>query len=200
MSLAIVSPSYANTGAPDPTPESTGNGGEALDFVLKPDRVRPAFQLSRVDKDVVRELEKAWWISSNGTNGKEGAVLIFQTLSGSYTARLQRKTNEQKKVSFTWVPNAIAIVHTHPNRSDPKPSLDDVKLADRLKVPIFTISLYGMWVYNPATKKTSLIHQGLDWLDHDKWAKRAKDNKASADLWQSSSPKRESVTSGLWPD
>ena len=109
LSLSIVPASYANSGTPDPTPESNGNAGEALDYVLMPDRVRPAFQLSRVDKDVVRELEKAWWISSNGTNGKEGAVLIFQTVSGSYTARVQRKTNEQKKVSFTWVPNAIVF-------------------------------------------------------------------------------------------
>jgi hypothetical protein len=101
---------------------------------------------------------------SNGTNGKEGAVLIFQNLSGGYFAKLQSKTNEQKKVTFTWVPNAIAIVHTHPNRSDPRPSHDDVRLANRLKVPMFTISLYGMWVYDPATKKTSMIHQGLDWL------------------------------------
>jgi hypothetical protein len=200
LSLSIVPDSYANTGAPDPTPESNGNGREAADFVLMRNRVRPAFELSRVDKHVVRELEKAWWISSNGTNGKEGAVLIFESVNGSYTAKLQRKTNEQKKVSFTWVPNAIAIVHTHPNRSDPKPSLDDVKLADRLKVPMFTISLYGMWVYNPATKKTALIHQGLDWLDPEKWASRAEESKASADLWQSGPSKKESVTLGLSPD
>jgi hypothetical protein len=198
----MVPPSRADTGVLDPTPDGNTNSRETADSVVWVERACREFQLSRVDKDVVRELEKAWWISSNGTNGKEGAVLIFQALGGGYIAKVQRKTNEQRKVTFPWVPNAIAIVHTHPNKSDPKPSADDVKLAERLKVPMFTIGIQGMWVYNPATKKTSLIHPGLDWLDPEKWNRRAEQSWESAGLWQI--PTRpfqlNSMVSGFPPD
>jgi hypothetical protein len=38
-------------------------------------------------------------------------------------------------------------------------------VADRYGVPIFTITISGMYMYNPATKQTSKVLEGLDWLD-----------------------------------
>ena len=200
FSLSFAPSADANTMA-DPPADSDNRTG---DSIVSSDRALPAFQLSRIDKSIVREFEKAWWISSNGTNGKEGAVLIFQSLSGTYFAKVQRKTNEQRKVSFTWVPSAIAIVHTHPNKSDPRPSQDDMKLADRLNVTMFTISVHGMWAYNPATGKTTLVHQGLDWLDAGKWTRRAEasleSHSTARSAESSQSPSLSSQKSSLSPD
>ena len=140
-------------------------------------------ELGRISTDVVREFEKAWAISNNGTSGKEGLVLLFRSFDGGYMARVQRKTNELRQVTFTWVPNAVAVVHTHPNGNDPKPSNNDMRLADRLKVPIVTITLHGMFVYDPATKQTTRAFDGLDWLDSSKWARKAESMKL-ADLAQ----------------
>ena len=137
-------------------------------------RVRHRFELSRIGTDNIKEFEKAWNISNNGTSGREGLVLLFQAFDGGYMARLQRKTNELRQVTFTWVPNAIAVVHTHPNRNDPKPSNIDMQLADKFKVPMITITLHGMFVYDPETKRTTRVLDGLDWLDSSKWAKLAR--------------------------
>ena len=63
----------------------------------------------------------------------------------------------------------IAVVHTHPNGVDPKPAGHDLRLADRFGVPVFTITQRGMYVYDPELKKTSMVQDGLDWLDSSRW-------------------------------
>ena len=161
--------------------DTPGASARLADSGIEVARAPRRFELSRVTTDVVKEFEKAWTISNNGTSGKEGLVLLFQAFDGGYAARLQRKTNELRQVTFTWVPNAIAVVHTHPNRNDPKPSNNDIQLADRLKVPIATLTLHGMYVYEPATKRTTLVFDGLDWLDSSKWARKAESTR-HADL------------------
>ena len=153
--------------------DTPGASSTLADSGIEVARAPRRFELARITTDVVKEFEKAWTISNNGTSGKEGLVLLFQAFDGGYLARLQRKTNELRQVTFTWVPNAIAVVHTHPNRNDPKPSNNDIQLADRLKVPVVTITLQGMYVYDPATKRTTRVFDGLDWLDSSKWARKA---------------------------
>ena len=163
--------------------DTPGRNATPLDSRTGVSRAPLRFELSRINNDIVKEFEKAWTISNNGTSGKEGLVLIFQGFDGAYMARVQRKTNELRQVTFTWAPNAIAVVHTHPNRNDPKPSNDDMRLADRFKVPMVTITIQGMFVYDPATKKTTRVLDGLDWLDSSKWARQA-ESKRRPDLPQ----------------
>jgi hypothetical protein len=124
----------------------------------------PAILLSDLDEKVSREFYKAWFNSGDGTTGREGVVLLFRMFDGSLGAKLQPFTNQYKQCTFRWNPAAIAIVHTHPNNSDPKPADQDKRVADKYGVPNFTITISGMYVYDPATKKTSKLMNGLDWL------------------------------------
>ena len=41
---------------------------------------------------------------------------------------------------------ALAIVHTHSDRADPRPSSGDAALARRLGLPVYTLSRRGVWV------------------------------------------------------
>lgn len=119
----------------------------------------------------MKEFEKAWQVSRSGTNGREGLVLIFRMPDGSYTGRSQGSTGEYQAFTFNWISNAVAIVHTHPNGTSPRPSEQDLRVADKYDVPIFTITISGMYVYNPATKIISKVMDGLDWLNLSKWTK-----------------------------
>jgi hypothetical protein len=59
-----------------------------------------------------------------------------------------------------------------------------MELADRFNVPMITITLHGMFVYDPATKRTTRVLDGLDWIESGKWAKLA----GSQNLAQSTEP------------
>ena len=95
--------------------------------------------------------------------------MVYSSPDGSILARSQGKSAEQKHFTFGWTSNIIAVVHTHPNGVDPKPAGDDLRLADRFGVPVFTITQRGMYVYDPDTRKTTMVQHGLDWLQSAKW-------------------------------
>jgi hypothetical protein len=120
--------------------------------------------LTRIDKAVIKEFRTAWKISGSGFMKREGVVLLYRMPDGSIKARSQGCSNEYMQFTFTWKPNVIAVVHTHPNDTDPQPTREDSRLADRFAVPIFTITSRGMFVYDPATKKVSRLFKYLDWL------------------------------------
>jgi hypothetical protein len=128
------------------------------------------YAISKVDRGIVKAFEKAWERSGNGTSSLEGVVLILQMADGSFAGRDMGATNEYKRFTMAWHPAAIAIVHTHPNSSDPKPCSEDIIAADKRGVPIFTITSRGMYVYDPSTKKISKVMNDLDWLDQSKWS------------------------------
>lgn len=129
------------------------------------------YAISTFDEGVVAAFAKAWGRSGNGTSGVEGVVLVLRMADGSYSGREMGATNELKKFTFRWHPATIAIVHTHPNVSDPRPHDEDLAVADKYHVPIFTITSRGMYVYDPLTKKVSRVLDSLDWLDASKFSK-----------------------------
>lgn len=128
----------------------------------------PANNALEADKRLIKEFDHAWRLSGLGSTGRESVVLIFRMCNGTFTGRSQGYTNQYKRFTFKMYPNSVAIVHTHPSSCDPKPSRDDQQVADDYNVPIFTITLHGMYVYDPATKETSKVLDGMDWLDPSK--------------------------------
>jgi hypothetical protein len=130
---------------------------------------RTAVTISKMDGAVVDEFQKAWLLSGNGFEQTEALILLYQMRDGSISARSCGRSGLPQQFSFAWTAAISAVVHTHPNRTDPKPSGQDLRLADRFAIPVFTITLRGMYVYDPGTRKISIVLDGLDWLDPSKW-------------------------------
>jgi hypothetical protein len=124
-----------------------------------------------VNDQILGEFSKAWRASELGHSNRESAMLLFLMSDGSILAKPQDGTHERDSARFNWHPSARAIVHTHPNLGDPKPSNEDRRVAHRLQVPIFTLTIRGMYVYDPQVKKTCKLHNGLDWLEQSKWSR-----------------------------
>jgi hypothetical protein len=160
--VSLLSAFFALTfvchGVTSPAQTKNGSHGE-----------KTAFIISKIDAAAAKEFQEAWHVSRNGSDGFEGLVLVYPTTDGSISARSQGKSAEQKHFTFGWTSNIIAVVHTHPNGVDPKPAGDDLRLADRFGVPVFTITQRGMYVYDPESRKTSMVQAGLDWLESAKW-------------------------------
>ena len=135
------------------------------------DRSAP-FVISTFDRGMIDAFGLAWRRAGAGTDSTEGVVLILRMRNGGYSARSMGFSNEYKQFTFPWHPATIAIIHTHPNESGARPAGEDLNVADRYGVPIFTITNRGMYVYDPATRRTSKVKDGLDWLDASKWPVR----------------------------
>jgi len=128
------------------------------------------FAIATFNKSIVQAFAKAWAHSNNGSSGLEGVVLILRMGDGGYSGRDMGSTNEQRRFTFRWHPATIAIVHTHPNASDPRPRDEDLEVANKYRVPIFTITSRGMFVYDPLTKQVRMVVKNLDWLDASKFS------------------------------
>lgn len=135
-------------------------------FSFAPSRPMLAYSApTDVEKAISKALVRAWRIAGDGTYEREGVVLIFRMEDGSFAGQVLGITNEYRKFTFRWNPAVLAIVHTHPNSSDPQPGEQDRRVADKYGVLNFTISIRGMYVYDPATKQTTKVLNGLDWLN-----------------------------------
>ncbi|HYP27468.1 MAG TPA: hypothetical protein VE262_12190 [Blastocatellia bacterium] len=137
---------------------------------LRPSPGVVLFEMSRINVEVIREFKKVWRISGLGINNVEGFVRVLLRPDGTYEAQSLGMSNEFKKFTFKWDPQTVAIAHTHPNNNDPRPSGQDLDLSNRFRIPIFTLTNRGMYMYDPLTRKITLVHQGLDWLNPSKWA------------------------------
>jgi hypothetical protein len=156
-------PVYDNTRDASKTIEKAFETGTELT------RTVPAFTMSAIGQAAAKQFEKAWQRSGCGATSLEGLVLILREQDGTYRAVSQPSTNEHRQVTFTLTSDVIAIVHTHPNDRDPQPGDEDRRLADKYQIPVYTITLYGMFMYDPKIKKTSRLQAGLDWLNPKKW-------------------------------
>jgi len=132
------------------------------------DSNRIHFILAAIDNRTRDEFQKAWSIAKSGGTPVEAVVLLYRGRNGLLIARSQGCTNERLSFSFEWSPTIIAIVHTHPNSASPEPQRNDLQIADRFQVPIFTITNRGMFVYDPANKKTTKVIETLAWLKPSK--------------------------------
>lgn len=151
---------------------STAPAGTYDANTSSPDRkASGAKVLSLFDRDIVKGFNQAWQRVANGSLAVEAVVLIVRNADGSYKAVLPNPTHEYRQLTFRWQPGTIAIAHTHPNHSDPRPQPDDIEIAERFQVPMFTLTISGMFLYDPATKTISKVHNGVDWLDYAKWAR-----------------------------
>ena len=127
--------------------------------------------MSRFDKDIVKAFRAAWYHAGKGVAALEAVVLIIRKTDGSCKAVLLDPTRQHYRFTFCLQPGTIAVVHTHPNDVDPRPAAADINIADRFQVPMFTLTTNGMFLYDPTTKVTRRVQDGIDWLINSKWAR-----------------------------
>ena len=125
----------------------------------------------KINELIVEEFKKAWSVSGAGVKETEGVVLLYLKPDGTVGAKSQGQTNQRRQFTFALTSDVIAIVHTHPNSCNPQPEGIDIELADRLGIPVLTITNRGMYAYDPSTKKIIKLRKGLDWLDPAHWSR-----------------------------
>jgi hypothetical protein len=130
---------------------------------------RPGFVLSDIGEQVVKEFNGAWQQCVLGTRDTEAVVLVVRNPDGSLKAVSAGRSNKAYEFTFVWNPAIIAVFHTHPNNRPPQPVEQDILVARRFDVPIFTLSRRGMFMYDPTTDRITKVKSGTDWLDSSSW-------------------------------
>jgi len=127
--------------------------------------------MSRFNSEIVKSFHKAWYHAGMGNAPIEAVVLIIRNVDGSCKAVLPDPTHQHYRFRFQWQPGTIAVIHTHPANGKPEPSATDIDVAERFHVPMFTLTIIGMFLYDPATNVVSRVQPGLDWSIDSKWAR-----------------------------
>ena len=84
----------------------------------------------------------------------ERAAWVIRDPEGKFRWMEWKFTDEHR--ASTWkgdIPaGVIAQVHTHPQLTSPEPSEQDRQVAQKIKIPIYTISAFGIWKAAPDGK------------------------------------------------
>ena len=130
------------------------------------------FVLSEIDEKLIKEFNGAWQQCVLGSKDLEAVVLLLREPNGSVRAVSAGRSTQSYAFTFKWNPDIIAVFHTHPNKRDPKPQPQDVQIARRFNVPIFTLTSRGMYAYDPITDRIARIKNGTEWLESTSWLTR----------------------------
>jgi hypothetical protein len=82
---------------------------------------------------------------------REKAAWIIVNSKGEFESIHWLNTPQEGKIFWTQVlpSNTVALVHSHPEYVDPRPSKQDQKEAHRLQICIFTVARKGIWSVTP---------------------------------------------------
>lgn len=111
---------------------------------------------------LVEILRKSGW----GLGGPfERAAFIVENLDGSLGCQEWPSVHEYQSEKFRGAipPQAIAIVHTHPVQF-PKPSEQDNGEATRLGIPIYTLTIRGVYKSMPGQAQAVMITNRQSWI------------------------------------
>jgi hypothetical protein len=114
--------------------------------------------------EVRAAMRTAWIESAAGTSGMETAFRLDGGRS-DYRVVATRPTNQfmSQTISINRG-ETFAVFHVHPARSRPDPSGTDRAIADKYKLKIVTMHVLGLYQYDPVTRKTTRLREGLDWI------------------------------------
>jgi hypothetical protein len=112
----------------------------------------------------IAALRTAWRDSANGRAGIEASFRLDGSLS-AYRIVVTPFTNQRRTQTVPIVPGVtFAVFHVHTAKADPEPSPADREIADRYKLKMYTIHTQGLYVYDPVTRRTAKLRDGVDWM------------------------------------
>jgi hypothetical protein len=104
--------------------------------------------------EIVREsILKCWVMTMNGLLDTEHGFTVIKR-GNDYNIAFSRNDNYFRKVSVIVPKGSIAIFHVHPNKVPPQPSRIDMEQAQKINIPICTITDRGIYCYFPDSQKT----------------------------------------------
>lgn len=115
-------------------------------------------------RQILKYCFRVWEAGAYGrdSSGTESAAWIIRSQDNLVCRKWPATNARRRQVWHLPKPEAaVAIVHTHPDGLDPKPSAGDARLARRIHAEVFSISRQGVWKVSPDGAVT--CEAGSDW-------------------------------------
>ena len=138
------------------------------------------YQSATAHRCLVELLRKSGW----GLAGPfERAAFITEQLDGTLGCQEWPSMHAYRSEQFHGgiPPMAIAIVHTHPVQF-PKPSEQDAEEATRLGIPIYTITIRGVYKSEPGAQHAIVITDKQSWIRETPGLTALRADKLSVDV------------------
>jgi RHS repeat-associated protein len=105
----------------------------------------------------------AWMRAGDGLANREAGFWVTGT-PGSPSFTPLSGTNESMTITNLVVPpNALALVHTHPNAGVAQPSAGDIKNSNKSGLPFYVLSSRGLWLHNPGSPTSTVVRPDTSW-------------------------------------
>ena len=116
------------------------------------------------DPRVIAAMKAAWRESGCGQLGIEAAFRLDGSPSNYRIIAIER-TFEQGHQTVTIVSGVtFALFHVHPKTASPEPSSVDESVGQKYALRIYSIHARGLYAYDPNTKKTVKVRDGVEWM------------------------------------
>ena len=113
---------------------------------------------------VITALKSIWTQSAFGVLNVEATFRLDGSAS-DYRIVVVPSTNQFMRQVVPVVSGiTFAVFHVHPMRGQPDPSQTDKNVADTYQLKIYTIHVRGLYEYDPVTKQTTKLRDGVDWM------------------------------------
>ena len=115
--------------------------------------------------DVVAAIKETWNYSSGGRSRFEVSFRLDGNPS-AYRLIVTPPNHQFRHHTVPIIPGVtFAIFHVHTDGSNPVPSPADRTIADQYKLKIYTIHIRGLYEYDPATRRTTKLRDGIAWME-----------------------------------
>ena len=140
--------------------------------VSPPTLAKPAANFAQPfneNSDIKDHMNKIWEAHKNGQGSSEGSFVIHgRKPDGSPVLRDIPDSEDYHKERFSIMPGDKAIIHTHPDLTDPKPSEADREIADKNGLDMYTLSNGGLYLYRKGMKEPQRVYNDTSFLSPPK--------------------------------
>jgi hypothetical protein len=113
--------------------------------------------------EFIQAAKEAWGAIQNGNTAEETGFAVGPDGKPGKMMRASDQANGNGHISASIPSNSVAMLHSHNNRLEAKPSQDDIDTAKKWKRPMYVMHRNGL-DHIDATGQVTRVKNGTSWL------------------------------------
>jgi hypothetical protein len=115
--------------------------------------------------NVMEAIRGIWIQAAGGRHRIESAFRLDRTHTAWRVVPIPPTNEVRKHNALIILGVTFALFHVHTSLAEPEPSPADRAISERYMLRMFTIHSRGLYEYDPSTKKTTQLREGIEWMN-----------------------------------